>query len=138
MVSTKQAVKWLNKWQARLFMQAWEISCVWVDAKTIPAPDDDPNLECYGTIHADPARWFATMTLALDRTPAEVEETILHECLHLLLVEWTGTVSVARTYVPAALYNVIEEQRADAEERTVELLTRALWNVGRRADVSTR
>ena len=127
MVTTEQAESWLRLWQEQLAIQAWEISCVWVEAETIEHREGDPNREYYGSMAADPVTWTGVLTLALDREPAEVELTILHECLHLLLSEWAPTVDSAKSYVPAALYVHLTQQREDAEERAVNLLERAIW-----------
>ena len=127
MVTPKQAEKMLSKWIQALRLQAWEVSCVWVEADRLDSGETD--LIEWATVAADPARWQATLTVALKRSSEDVEQTILHECLHLLLAEWTGTVATARSYVPAALYALVEQQRYDAEERAVELLERALWRL---------
>ncbi len=128
MVETAHAEAMLTRWQEALSLQIWDISCVWVDAKTIEQTDDT---DVWADVRIDRERWEAKITVALDRTAEEVERTILHECLHLLLAEWKDGAQAAKSYCPAALFTLLTEQRDEAEERAVTLLERAMWKIRR-------
>ena len=123
MVSVKQADKWFGQWVEVLNLQAWEFTCVWVDAPTVK---DDEESVYWGHCQADRRNMAATITIALDRSPVDVRTSIVHELLHVALAEWDDVVKAAKSYVPAALYTHLGEDAYDAQERVVNLLERVL------------
>jgi hypothetical protein len=126
MVTAEQAGRWLDNCLSVLHLQVWEVSAVWVDAKTLP-DDDDEDRENWGTISVDPESLTACVTVALGREPEDVARTILHECLHLALWQWSESLALARSYLPAVLYAAQEQARYLAEEQVVTMLERTLW-----------
>jgi hypothetical protein len=128
-VTTERAGCWLDNCLSVLHLQAWDVAAVWVDAATLP-DDDDSDRENYGTVSIDPESLTACVTVALGRESEDVARTILHECLHLALWQWSESLALARSYLPAALYAAQEQARYLAEEQAVSLLERAIWEEG--------
>lgn len=67
----------INKWKKKLRLQNWDIKFVLVDAEGLNG--------CAGTLEWQTEYHSATMHLARELERPDMEETIIHELLHLLL-----------------------------------------------------
>lgn len=99
----------VKKWQQRLRLQDWDIEAVYV------GPDHDGFGNRFGDIHPDLQRRYAKMRV-LDprkREHPDIENTIVHEQLHLHLFPFTCAFDSGS---PEAL----------AEEQAIHAIARAL------------
>ena len=119
---TKAQIERIGKrWQRRLLLEHWRV--VWV-ATCEEAMNDEGHL---GTCAWDVDTLSATIHVATGRPAAEVESTMLHELLHLVVggVVCAGRQAAARLNADAAqiAYGMIESEA----ERAVRCLERVIW-----------
>lgn len=86
MTMTKAAAqKQADYWQHRMGLCNWKVWWEWYNRERLP--DDAVFDGRLGCCTSDPANFQATIAIAIKRSRAEVEETIVHELTHMMSAE---------------------------------------------------
>jgi len=118
---TKPEVKKLVKrWQDRLHLGEWTIEVITIDGAEI---NEEGHLaQIQRRVHSLEAR----VIVAMHREASEVEATIIHEMLHLVLGEMLAAFRHGVDQLSDQAAAVAQADFDTAEERTVSRLTLAL------------
>ncbi len=126
--------KRLIYWQERLALQAWKFSLTIVKELT-----NEDGEEAYGHIHWYDLRQRAFIKLATteshqdapekrrDRTRAEIEESLIHELLHILKIQCSRVVSERMMrHLSPAMHEELGMRYEHETEREIWSLAKAL------------
>lgn len=131
MISQRQRTKltrWLRKWQRRLCLSDWTITCQFADQE-----DPSPNRHESEVTAASAFPQHRYMTLTITVYPffwtlgdEDQERTIVHELAHAI-ADHTNTLVHRRV----ALKRVTAEEAVDANERLAETIANIAWKAYR-------
>lgn len=124
LVTAARAKHLLAKWIECLRLQAWEMTLQCESTAEIEDPISGRTV--FGYCDWDYTNLYGEITVATQRTDAEVEATIRHELLHLILLPLEHRLRVA---VQALSPEACHAANADADrivEQTVRMIERAL------------
>lgn len=115
-----QVVKLGREWQTRLLLGRWEIT--W---QVFPAPyvNEERHL---GNCAPDADTLTATISIAAKRPAAEIETTIVHELLHLVLAPLASVGRLACGRLGSEAAEIIADVIDAEAERAVRCLERVI------------
>ena len=117
-MTKQQALKWVKQWQQSLGLGDWRVAVEPRDGSSF----DDGR---FGRLNFDRLRRRGKVSYAKDREDDTICETLLHEVLHIALLEVDTVVKDAMELLEKNGEQLIKRAYAHAEERLIHRLTGA-------------
>ena len=129
MTKRERAQKAFDKWVRVLRLAHWEIELILEDVAYVEADNVSPDCGAVGKVDRYFSALSATITVAGQQAAEDIEATILHECLHIVVTE-LGSLAYGLANTQGEETRHAAKAHIDtAEEHVVRILERAFDEV---------